>query len=239
MAEQENNIHKGHRQKVKKRYIEAGFEGMADHNVLELLLFFGIPYKDTNPIAHELMETFGNFSGVLKASISELKSVKGMTENAACLLNMILPVYARYYADTVAERPTLMTTQEIVDYMRPKFLDTSNERAYVMCFDHNHYLIAVRKLSDGDIYSTLFDMRKLAAAVLETKATGVVLVHNHPNGISLPSSDDVTQTKNAYEFLQSLKVSLMDHIIISREGHCSMISLPKFAHLFYGLDPLV
>lgn len=239
MAEQENNIHKGHRQKVKKRYIEAGFEGMADHNVLELLLFFGIPYKDTNPIAHELMETFGNFSGVLKASIPELKSVKGMTENAACLLNMILPVYARYFADTVAERPTLMTTQEIVDYMRPKFLDTSNERAYVMCFDHNHYLIAVRKLSDGDIYSTLFDMRKLAVAVLETKATGVVLVHNHPSGISLPSSDDVTQTKNAYEFLQSLKVSLMDHIIISREGHCSMISLPKFAHLFYGLDPLV
>lgn len=239
MAEQENNIHKGHRQKVKNRYIEAGFDGMADHNILELLLFFGIPYKDTNPIAHELIETFGSFSGVLRASIPELKSVRGMTENAACLLNMILPVYARYHADANAERPMLMTTNEIVDYMRPKFLDTNNERAYVLCFDHNHYLIAVRKLSDGDIYSTLFDMRKLACAVLETKATGVVLVHNHPNGISLPSTDDVTQTKSAYEFLQSLKVSLMDHIIISREGHCSMISLPKFAHLFYGLDPLV
>lgn len=239
MAEKENNIHKGHRQKVKKRYIEAGFEGMADHNILELLLFFGIPYKDTNPIAHELIETFGSFSGVLKASVSELKSVKGMTENAACLLNMILPVYARYYADSTAERPIFESTKEIVDYMRPKFLDTNNERAYVMCFDHNNYLVAVRRLSDGDVYSTLFDMRKLAAAVLETKATGVILVHNHPSGISIPSSGDVAQTKNAYELLQSLKVSLLDHIIISQEGHGSMISMPKFAHLFYGLDPLV
>lgn len=238
MPEQEKNIHKGHRQKVKNRYIETGFDGMADHNILELLLFFGIPYKDTNTIAHDLMDTFGNFSGVLKASIAELKSVKGMTENAACLINMILPLYSRYSSDVKTERPTLMTTEEVVDYMRPKFLDTTNERAYAMCFDHNHYLIAVRKLSEGDAYTTLFDMRKLASAVLETKATGVLLVHNHPNGISLPSSDDIAQTKSAYEFLNSLKVSLMDHIIISQEGCCSMISVPKFAHLFYGLDPL-
>lgn len=240
MAEKETNIHKGHRQKVKKRYIEAGLEGMANHNILELLLFFGIPYKDTNPIAHELMETFGSFSGVLKASIPELKSVKGMTENAACLLNMILPVYARYHADSITERPTLYSADEMVDYMRPKFLDTNNERAYVMCFDCNHGLIAVRKLSDGDINSTLFDMRKLATAVLETKAAGVVLVHNHPNGIALPSTADAEQTKCAYDFLQSLKVTLMDHIVIAPDGgKCSMISTLKFAHLFYGLDPLV
>ena len=238
MPEQEKNIHKGHRQKVKERYIKTGFEGMADHNILELLLFFGIPYKDTNPIAHELMNTFGSFSGVLKASVSELKSVKGMTENAACLLNMLLPVYARYAADIAHEKPTLLTTQEVVDYMRPRFLDTNNERAYALCFDHNHTLIAARRLSDGDVNSTLLDMRKLAAAVLETKASGVILVHNHPNGISLPSNGDVEQTKNAYEFLQRLKVSLMDHIIISEVGHCSMITIPKFAHLFCGLDPL-
>ena len=84
MAEKEKNVHKGHRQKVKNRYIQTGFEGMADHNILELLLFFGIPYKDTNPISHELMDTFGSLSAVFQASVAELKSVKGMTENAAC-----------------------------------------------------------------------------------------------------------------------------------------------------------
>ncbi len=237
MPEQEKNIHKGHRQKVKNRYIETGFDGMANHNILELLLFFGIPYKDTNPIAHELMDTFGSFSGVLKASISELKSVKGMTENAACLINMILPLYARYAQDIKTEKLS-MNTDDIVEYMRPKFLDTPNERAYAMCFDNSRCLITVRKLSDGDVNSTLFDMRKLASAVLETKAAAVVLVHNHPNGIPLPSQEDIAQTKFAYDFLQSLKVQLLDHIILSEEGKCSMVSFPKFSHLFYGVDPL-
>jgi len=239
MPEQEKNIHKGHRQKVKNRYIETGFDGMADHNILELLLFFGIPYKDTNPIAHDLIETFGSFSGVLKADIADLKSVKGMTENAACLINMILPLYSRYSDDVISERPTLTETAEIVSFMRPKFLDTTNERAYALCFDHNHFLIALKKLSDGDVNSTLFDMRKLASAVLETKASGVILVHNHPNGIPLPSNADVEQTKRAFELLESLKVRLLDHVIISQEGHCSMISVLKFSHLFYGVDPLV
>mgnify|MGYP002515875266 CR=1 FL=1 len=238
MPEQEKNIHKGHRQKVKNRYIETGFDGMADHNILELLLFFGIPYKDTNPIAHELMDTFGSFSGVLKASVSELKSVKGMTENAACLINMVLPLYARYSQDVKTEKLS-MDTDAIVEYMRPKFLDTPNERVYAMCFDNNRCLITVRKLSDGDVNSTLFDMRKLASAVLETKAAAVVLVHNHPNGIPLPSQEDIAQTKYAYDLLQSLKVQLLDHIILADEGKCSMVSFPKFSHLFYGLDPLV
>lgn len=238
MAEQEKNVHKGHRQKIKNRYFQTGFEGMADHNVLELLLFFGIPYKDTNPIAHELIETFGSFSGVLHASVEQLKSVKGMTENAACLLSMILPVYARYSADLAGERPMLQTVEEIVDFMRPKFLDTSNERAYALCFDSEHCLIAARKLSDGDVNSTALDLRKLASAVLETKAVGVTLVHNHPNGIPLPSQGDIEQTQKAYSFLKSMKVSLMDHVIIAKSGHCSMISVPKFTHLFYGMDPL-
>lgn len=238
MTEQGNNVHKGHRQKVKTRYMQTGFDGMADHNVLELLLFFGIPYKDTNAIAHELMNTFGSFSGVLHASVEELKGVKGMTENAACLLNMILPVYSRYYADLMAEKPMLMSVEEVVDFMRPKFLDTNNERAYALCFDGSHRLIAARKLSDGDVNSTVFDMRKLAAAVLETKAVGVILVHNHPNGIPLPSQNDVKQTESAFSLLNMMKVSLMDHIIIARTGHCSMVSVAKFAHLFYGVAPL-
>lgn len=238
MTEQENNVHKGHRQKVKKRYMQTGFDGMADHNILELLLFFGIPYKDTNPIAHELINTFGSLSGVLRASVAELKSVNGMTENAACLLNMILPVYSRYSADLAAKKPMLMQTEEVVEFMRPRFLDTSNERAYVLCFDGDHCLIAVRKLSDGDVNSTAFDMRKLASAVLETKAVGVMLVHNHPNGIPLPSQADIEQTESAYSFLRTMKVTLMDHVIISKTGHCSMISVPKFTHLFYGMDPL-
>lgn len=238
MAEKEKNVHKGHRQKVKNRYIQTGFEGMAEHNILELLLFFGIPYKDTNPIAHELMDTFGSFSAVFQASVAELKSVKGMTENAACLLNMVLPLYARYSADLAADKPMLLTTEDVVEFMRPRFLDTNNERAYVLCFDTDHRLIAARKLSEGDVNSTALDMRKLASAVLETKAVAAMLVHSHPNGIPLPSQKDVDVTEKAYAFLKTMKVDLLDHVIVAKTGHCSMISLSKFTHIFYGLNQL-
>ncbi len=238
MAEKEKNVHKGHRQKVKNRYIQTGFEGMADHNILELLLFFGIPYKDTNPISHELMDTFGSLSAVFQASVAELKSVKGMTENAACLLNMILPLYARYSADLAAEKPMLMSTEEVVEFMRPRFIDTNNERAFALCFDMEHRLVAARKLSEGDVNSTALDMRKLASTVLETKAVAVILVHSHPNGIPLPSKNDVEVTEKAFGFLKTMKVDLLDHVIVAKTGHCSMISLSKFAHIFYGTDPL-
>lgn len=84
-TEKNDNPHKGHRIKVRNRYYETGFNGMADHNVLEMLLFFGIPFKDTNELAHDLIARFGSFSAVLEADVKDLVSVKGMTENAACL----------------------------------------------------------------------------------------------------------------------------------------------------------
>ena len=96
---EKSNIHNGHRKKVKERYYANGLKGMPPHNILEMLLFFGIPYKDTNPIAHDLIDRFGSLSAVLEAKHSDLLSVKGMTENAACLITMILPLYKRYYQE--------------------------------------------------------------------------------------------------------------------------------------------
>ena len=232
------NIHEGHRQKVRDRYYKGGLDCMPDHNVLEMLLFFGIPYKDTNEIAHRLMEKFGSFSSVLRADRADLKNVKGMTENAACLLSMLLPVFKRYTDDLMNEKPTLETTEQIVSFIRPRFLDATNEKVYLICFDCNHALISVRFIDEGDVASANINLRAIASAVIETKAASAVLVHNHPNSISLPSQADISATKKAYEFLSMLKVRLLDHIIISQTGHCSMVSVPKFAHIFYGLDPI-
>ena len=236
--DEKKNIHKGHRQKVRESYYKSGLDGEPDHRILEFLLFFGIPYKDTNVIAHELIEKFGSFSGVLKASVEELKGVKGMTENAACLISLILPVYKRYADDILSKKPVLTTTEEIVEFIRPKFIGAADEKIFLLCFDSNHSLLTVRLLSEGDISSASFDMRSLASAVLETKAQSAILVHNHPNGIALPSVDDVETTKTVYNFLQTIKVTLLNHIIISDVGHCSMIDFPKFAHIFYGLNPI-
>ena len=234
-----DNIHKGHREKVKNRYYESGLNSMPDHNILELLLFFGIPQKDTNPIAHELMNKFGSFSGVLEASKADLQSVKGMTENAACLITLMRPVYKRYVNDLHKKKRQFENAKEMADYLRPLYLDTVNERIYALCFDLNDRMIACRVVSDGDIDSSFLDYRKLASIVLEVKAKKVVLSHNHPNGTLTPSVADVQATGFARNMLEYLKVQLKDHIIITDKSYFSMVNSPSHIHVIYGTDPLI
>lgn len=234
----DGNIHKGHRQKLKNRVLAGGLAGEAPHTILELLLFYGIPRKDTNPIAHELLDRFGSLSGVLRAGVEELKSVQGMTENAALLLHLILPVYAAYEED-LRRMPTLPeSAAQIVDFMRPKLIGSTTEKAYLLCIGGNGKLLGLRKICEGDLSSAAIDLRALAAAVLETKAQDAILVHNHPNGVAAPSLQDIDATKQIVSFLDQMKVRLVNHIILSENDYCSMADKKNFVHLFYGMEPL-
>lgn len=231
-----NKIHSGHRQKVRDKFYETGFNGMAPHNVLEMLLFFGIPYKDTNPIAHELIDRFGSISAVFEASRTELQSVKGMTENAACLITMMLPLYKQYSEDLFKRNPTFANLKETVEFLRKLYIDKTNtECVYVLCFDGKDSLIRYRMLSMGDISSSSVDFRKLAGIVLETKATQIILSHNHPHGVALPSKDDVDVTKVLVPFMETMKVKVKDHIILTDDSYFSMANTTRFAHIFYDI----
>ena len=225
------NLHSGHRQKVRNRFYECGFDGMAEHNIIEFLLFFGITRKDTNEIAHELMVKFRSFSRILEADREELMKVKGMTENAACLITMILPLYRKYIDDLAAREAELTSTKDVVNYLQVIF-DKHIEQIYMLCFDSNHSFIGCKLISEGDIDTASFDIRKIASVVLETKASIVVLAHNHPHGIHLPSLQDIEVTKMLYTFLKTLKVKLSDHIVVSDNGYCSMLNTPKYEHIF-------
>lgn len=239
MPEQKINIHKNHRQKVKERFFECGFTGMPDHNILEAILFLGIPQKDTNPMAHELIDTFGSFYGVLEAKKSDLMKIKGMTENAAFAIMSYLPVYRRYIESIQKKRPKFDSTDELVNFLRPLFLEKSAiERVFVLCFDAKDRLITCRHLCDGDISSSLFDVRELSRIVLEINAQKVIIAHSHPHGITLPSKEDIAITQYVYNLLDLLKVRLTDHIIVTDTEYLSMVSKLKYTHIFYGLDPV-
>ena len=231
-----DNPHKGHRNKVRNRYYETGFNGMADHNVLEMLLFFGIPYKDTNEMAHELISRFGSFSAVLEADVKDLISVKGMTENAACLITMILPLYKRYMEDVSSQKPEFVSKEELSVYIRSLFLDTNDERLYALAYDSSRRYIGYRNIGDGDIRSSRADIRKLTAFVLESKATGIILAHNHPHGIALPSPEDIECTKYIYKILDALKVRLLDHIIVNESDYISMAETMRYTYIFSGIE---
>lgn len=230
------NVHKGHRAKVRERYYVSGFEGMAPHNVLEMLLFFGIPYKDTNPIAHDLIDRFGSLSAVFEAKHADLMQIKGMTENAACLITMFLPLYKKYHQDLIKRFQRFSDVKETVEFLRNLFIDNCNvEQIYVLCFDAKKHLLTYRKISEGDISSSSLDFRKLASLVLETNSASVILAHNHPHGIAVPSYMDVQATKTVIRFLASLSVKVDDHIVITDDDFFSMVNSVKYVNIFYDI----
>ncbi len=235
--DQKKNLHKGHRQKVKKRFLEAGLNGMAEHNILEFLLFFGIPYRDTNDIAHNLMEYFGSFSKVLEASHSDLLKVEGMTDNAAYLITLLLPVFRRYTEDIEDGKLKFEGVDEAVRFLRKLYIDCKNrERVYALALDASGRLINYRMLNEGDIRSSNINLRDLASFLLETSAVSVIISHNHPHGVASPSCDDINVTKTLAELIMLLNVDFHDHIIIGDTTHFSMRNSPRFAHIFYGID---
>lgn len=233
------NAHKGHREKVRQRYYETGLQGMAPHNILEFLLFFGIPYRDTNPIAHDLINHFGSLSAVFEAKHTDLMKIKGMTNNAACLITMLLPLFRKYTEDVVGRRPKFSDINETVDFLKALYLDcNNNERVFILCFDASGYLITYRMINEGDLKSSNVDIRKLTSILLETNAASVIFSHNHPHGVASPSREDIEITKFLAPFLSQLKVKFDDHIIIGEKNHFSMAKSLRFAHIFYGIDPL-
>lgn len=239
MADGKVNIHKDHRKKVKDRFFECGFTGMPDHNILEAILFLGIPQKDTNPIAHELIDTFGSFSGVLEAKKSDLLKIKGMTESAAFAIMSYLPVNRRYIESLQKKKPVFETDDQLVDFLRPMFFEKSTiERVFVLCFDSKNRLIACRNICDGDISSALFDVRELTRVVLEVNAQRIIVAHSHPHGIALPSREDIATTKLIYEMMKFIKVHLDDHFIITDTGYMSMAKSRHYTHIFHGLEAI-
>lgn len=229
------NLHKRHRANMRQVYYNSGLESLPDHTVLELLLYFGIPMKDTNELAHILLERFGSFSAVLQADMADLQSVPGMTENAACLLSMLLPVYRRYSDDLNGKKVVLDTPEAIYEFIRPKYYDSKNERFYAVFLDSSNRVIATRMICEGEISSAVADLRTLVSACLETKARSVILSHNHNSSVSAPSNEDVELTMNISAYLNAIGVTVTDHLIVSSNGYCSMASTPKFASTFnYG-----
>lgn len=231
------NIHKGHRMKVKQKFYECGLQGMAEHNILEFLLFFGIPYKDTNQIAHELIDYFGSISAVFEAKRTDLMKIKGMTENAACLISMILPLYRKYSEDLISRRKTFEETEDVVNFLRTLYIDNNNnERVFVLCFDASNHMTTYRMLSEGDIRSSSFDIRKLVSIVLETNAASITISHNHPHGVATPSCDDIGTTKVIASLMYTLKVKFNDHIIITDDDYFAMARSRRFAHIFLNIE---
>ena len=215
-------IHDGHREKKRQQFLQHGLDSFADHEVLELLLFYAIPRKDTNPIAHALMDRFGSLDAVLAAPVEELCQVKGVGESAAALLKLIPQVYRRSRIAAAERERVLNSSQRAGDYLLELFTGETAEVLYELCLDRKGKLLACRRVGEGGVSSINVDLRKIVENALLTGASGVILSHNHPSGIALPSADDCAATVRVKEALGTVGLVLVDHIVVADGDYVSM-----------------
>ena len=215
-------IHDGHREKKRQQFLQHGLDSFADHEVLELLLFYAIPRKDTNPIAHALMDRFGSLDAVLAAPVEELCQVKGVGESAAAFLKLIPQVYRRSRMAAAERERVLNSSQRAGDYLLELFTGETAEVLYELCLDRKGKLLACRRVGEGGVSSINVDLRKIVENALLTGASGVILSHNHPSGIALPSADDCAATVRVKEALKTVGLVLVDHIVVADGDYVSM-----------------
>ena len=208
------SIHTGHRQRVKHEFLARGLEGLADHRVLELLLFYAIPQGDVNPLAHELLDHFGSLAAVFQAPYEELVKVKGVGENTATLIQLIPAIGGRYLAARVSLEGQLVRAEEYLEVLEPYFFGARVELCYLLCLDGKGKFIACRKIGEGIVDEVPVLSRRVVEAALACNASMVVLAHNHVSGVAKPSGADVSSTKNLKLLLQAVNVTLIDHLIV-------------------------
>ena len=209
-------IHDGHREKMRRRFLSGGLEQFADHEALELLLYYAIPRRDTNPIAHALIDRYGSLSAVLAAPVEDLQKVEGIGESAAILLKLVPRLCAKArLADADRQELILNTASRAGAYLLERFYGEQNEVIYQLCLDRKGKLLACKKLGEGSIASAALDVRKLVENAILHSASSVVLAHNHPSGIASPSHEDYAATDRARNALETIGVALADHIIVA------------------------
>lgn len=209
-------VHDGHREHMRRRFLEGGLEHFADHEALELLLYFAIPRRDTNPIAHALMDRYGSLSAAMAAPIEDLQKVEGIGENAALLLKLVPRLcHKARLADAHRQDLILNTAGRAGAYLMERFMDEKNEVVYQLCLDQKGKLLACKRLGEGGISSAPLDIRRLVENAILSSASAVILAHNHPSGLAKASEEDFAATEQARAALSTIGVPLSDHIIVA------------------------
>lgn len=226
----EQNIHKEHRLRMKKRFRENGLEGFSDHEVLELLLFFGIPFKNTNDIAHHLINRFGSLSGVLETEYTDLLEIDGIGENTGTLLKFIPELFRRYSVDKRVNGSRFLDLHDIGEYLVNSYIGTVRERVDILLFDSGMRLIAHLELSEGSFEGSLLDSGRLAEIVFSHHAISFALAHNHPSGTVDPSDADLMITREIYKAFIPFKKYMISHFIVANGEYADI--LPKAISFF-------
>lgn len=215
------NEHAGHRARVRKRYLLEGLDSFEDHEILEFVLFYCYPQKDTNEMAHKLLNTFGSLSAVLEAPVDSLKEA-GICENAAILLRMIPDLSRAYLDDRNNSKSKIISYDDLGNYFVNKFVGRKDENLILLLMDTKGKELFCGVVSKGSATGSDVPLRKIVDLSMRYNASNAVVAHNHPSGIALPSKADIRATDAMVNTLSVIGVNLIDHFIIADNEYVSL-----------------
>lgn len=227
------NLHEGHRQRLKERFIKNGLGSFEDHNILELLLFFSVPRNDTNEIGHRLLQRFGSISNVFDAPVEELCKVDGIGMHSATLIKLIPELCSIYNVDKTENIEIVSSTNAAGKFFVPRFMGKNDEEVHILLLDDKKKIIKSEMVSKGTVNASAVSIRKIVSLAVNSNATAVILAHNHPGGVALPSSNDIVVTRRIYNALKLMEINLCDHIIVAGDDFVSMQESGIFSDFDY------
>lgn len=216
-------MHLGHRARIKKEFLENGLSHFPDHKVLELLLFYSIPRQDTNEIGHNLIKRFGSLSGVFDAPYELLIETEGIGKESAALIKTVSQIMDKYLNDYKKSNIfTLKTYDDIKIYLKNMFIGLSTEILYIVCLANNGKILFSDVLSEGSPETVGIRPVDVIKTALQSNAVSVILAHNHPHGIAMPSRADIMTTNILKKELDRIEIKLFDHVIVANDEMYSM-----------------
>ena len=215
-------VHDGHRERKREQFLRHGADSFADHELLELLLYSAVPRRDTNPLAHDLINYFGSLHAVFSAPAEELQKFSGISQSGAVLLKLIPSIYRRAALSAGENEQILDPVEKIGRFFVDLYVAESCEIMYQLCLDAKGRRLNLYKVTDGDPSSVNLNVRKIVENAILSQASMVALAHNHPSGVAFPSHADIVATTMIQTALDSIGIRFADHIIVADGDFISM-----------------
>ncbi|MBQ6936381.1 MAG: RadC family protein [Clostridia bacterium] len=226
------NIHAGHRNRVRKKVLDNGFKQLEDHELLELLLFYSIPQGDTNNIAHNLINEFGNLANVFHATTKELMRVNGIGEVSAVQISAVGELCTRTINSEVLKKKSYKSNEEVIALIKTHFINVTQEKLLIACFDSAMRLKSIGFVGEGDSVSVTSELKHIVSKILDHDPVFVVMAHNHPQGSALPSGADIDATNTLSVLLRKFNIYLYDHVIVNPNSYYSMREDERYTSIF-------
>ena len=216
-------MHENHRQRMMERCRKTGFDSFADHEILEMLLYYSKPRGDTNETAHILLERFGRIDGVFEATPDELMQIDGIGLHSAILMQLIRESARRYTKAVMQPRKRFMHIREVAEYANSCFVGSTTEQLYLFLFNNGMEMIDSVLLTTGTINSAEMPSRLMLEKAIHKKASCAVLAHNHPHGMAVPSDSDIQLTYHAAEVLGLINIPLLEHLVFAENRYACIM----------------